>query len=89
MPERQADPYGRGSYCIVVAMHGDNSKEAEVLREFRDRYLQRFPGGKKLMNFYYWVSPRVVPIFRQNRYLNLAVSRSLTALTRFLSGFGL
>lgn len=89
MPERQADPYGRGSYCIVVAMHGDRSREAEVLRDFRDNYLQRVPGGKKLIELYYNVSPRLVPVFRKNRYLDLMVSKSLATFTKLLSGVGL
>lgn len=56
--KNQADPYGRGSYCIVVAMHGDQSREAEVLREFRDTYLKGNLLGEKLVNFYYSFSPK-------------------------------
>lgn len=56
--KNQADPYGRGSYCIVVAMHGDQSREAEVLREFRDTYLKGNLLGEKLVNFYYRFSPK-------------------------------
>lgn len=57
--KNQADPYGRGSYCIVVAMHGDQSREAEVLREFRDTYLKGNLAGEKLVNMYYNVSPKL------------------------------
>lgn len=56
---QQADPYGRGSYCIVVALHGTDSREAEALRAFRDKYLTRVPGGDAFMDFYYHISPGV------------------------------
>ena len=56
--KNQADPYGRGSYCIVVAMHGDQSREAEVLREFRDTYLREILLGETLVNVYYSFSPK-------------------------------
>lgn len=59
MTVRQADPYGKGSYCIVVALHGMDSVEAERLRRFRDTYLYRLPGGRAAMNRYYRLSPRI------------------------------
>lgn len=58
MHKNQADPYGRGSYCIVVAMHGNHSREAEVLREFRDSYLKDNLVGEKLVEAYYRFSPK-------------------------------
>ncbi len=59
MSTRQADPYGRGSYCIVVALHGTDSTEAESLRAFRDRILSRLPCGPAAIDLYYRASPAV------------------------------
>lgn len=89
MSVNQADPYGRGSYCIVVAMHGDNSREAEILRKFRDSFLSRLPGGDRFIEAYYRASPKIVPILRGNRVLASATSILLSSFSRMLSVAGL
>lgn len=85
MTVRQADPYGKGSYCIVVALHGSNSFEAETLRRFRDRYVYSLPGGRAMMDLYYRVSPAVVEQLSTRSVLRGVVSSGITSFSRFVS----
>jgi len=84
--KKQADPYGRGSYCIVVALHGDKSSEAELLRNFRDNFLKKLPLGNKLVESYYRISPSVVSILNQNRVLQSLTSKSISIFANLISG---
>lgn len=89
MQDRQADPYGRGSYCIVVTLHGDESREAEVLREFRDRYLEKLPMGDRLVELYYRASPAVCSVLERNSRLETVTSSFVSSLAGMLSVSGL
>lgn len=83
--KRQADPYGRGSYCIVVALHGDQSREAELLRNFRDSFLKKIPMGDKLVESYYRISPSVVSILNQNKVLQSLTSKCVSVFANLVS----
>lgn len=83
--KKQADPYGRGSYCIVVAMHGDSSSEAEILRSFRDNVMRRMPGGDRLINLYYRMSPKLVSVARSNRSASRLFSQAISGTARLTS----
>lgn len=83
----QADPYGRGGYCIVVAMHGDKSREAEVLRDFRDNYLEGNIFGEKIIDLYYGLSPKVNRKIGRDSYLSKFMSQTITAISRTLDLF--
>lgn len=85
MAVRQADPYGRGSYCVVVALHGTDSAEAEQLRAFRDRYVYRLPGGRAFMQLYYRFSPGTVRALAHRPRLRGLVSTGITSVTRAVS----
>lgn len=82
---RQADPYGRGSYCIVVALHGDKSNEAELLRNFRDNFLKKLPLGDRLVSSYYRISPTLVSLVSNNRVAESIISRSISAFASLVS----
>lgn len=83
--KRQADPYGRGSYCIVVALHGDQSREAELLRNFRDNFLKKIPMGDKLIESYYQISPSIISFLNQNRVLQSLTSKSISVFANLVS----
>jgi hypothetical protein len=83
----QADPYGRGGYCIVVAMHGDKSREAEVLRNFRDEYLEGNIFGEKIIDLYYRLSPKLNRNLERTSYTGKAVSRVLSSLSNAVELF--
>lgn len=85
MTTRQADPYGRGSYCVVVALHGTDSAEAETLRRFRDDVLRRLPAGDRLVDAYYHASPRLVGALADRRVASDAVATAITAFSRAFS----
>jgi len=81
---QQADPYGRGSYCIVVALHGTDSWEAEALRAFRDRYVTRLPGGDAFMEWYYAISPDVTAFLDGHGRLAAIAAAGIGAIARTL-----
>lgn len=82
--KEQADPYGRGGYCIVVAMHGDDSKEAEVLRNFRDKHLKGNLIGEKIIDIYYSASPKVNRKIGNNNYTSSFISQTITSISETL-----
>lgn len=81
----QADPYGRGSYCIVVALHGDSSSEAEILRNFRDNFLKKLPMGNRIIKTYYHASPSIISILNRNRILGSVTSKSISLFANLIS----
>lgn len=85
--KEQADPYGRGSYCIVVAMHGDQSREAQVLREFRDRYLEGNIIGEKLVDTYYRFSPKFNSRVSSQGFVGKMTSAAISAFSRTVESF--
>ena len=52
--------YEESNECMVVFVYGDDSKEAEFLRYFRDNTLAQTPEGQELTQLYYEWSPAVV-----------------------------
>lgn len=85
--KQQADPYGRGSYCIVVAIHGDQSREAEVLRKFRDRYMKGNIVGEKIIEAYYRFSPGFNRRFSGQSLTGRAASAAITSFSRTVESF--
>ncbi|MFB6144876.1 MAG: CFI-box-CTERM domain-containing protein [Candidatus Nanohaloarchaea archaeon] len=86
--KQQADPYGRGSYCIVVAMTGNGSREAEILRSFRDEYISEIPGGERLISLYYRMSPAIVGAARKLE-LQSPLSRVVSMTSGLVEHIGL
>lgn len=83
----QADPYGRGSYCIVVALHGTDSREAETLRWFRDEVLHSLPGGERLVDAYYRACPLVTARLSGNSHASAAIAASISGISRAIAPF--
>jgi len=46
--------------CPTSLLYGTTSKEAKLLRYFRDEVLSRTPEGHELIRLYYWWSPMIV-----------------------------
>lgn len=84
---RQADPYGRGSYCIVVALHGDDSREAAALRSFRDDVLKELPLGDRLVSLYYRVSPAATRFLSSHSRARSLAAASISATASFLARY--
>jgi hypothetical protein len=76
-------PEGGGGCYIATLAYGDyNHPKVIVLRNFRDNYLEMYYMGRLFIMFYYFLSPKLVRIFKSNNYfiffskviLNLMIS---------------
>jgi hypothetical protein len=48
--------------CFVESLFGRDSREAELLRDFRDNILINFPFGLKLIDFYCQLNPYLLKL---------------------------
>jgi hypothetical protein len=55
--------------CAAEAIYGDNSEQAELLREYRDKVLSKTPEGQDLIKTYYKFSPTVTKLLERNAEL--------------------
>ena len=46
--------------CFIVQMYGDDSKEAALMRSFRDSVLSQIPEGQAIIDLYYRFSPVIM-----------------------------
>ena len=77
---------GGGSCFIATAAYGTPlAKEVKALYEFRDRYLLSNEMGRKLMKFYYRVSPPIADYIRDKEALKAIVRVVLKPFIRFIS----
>jgi len=53
--------------CPLMQIYGEQSKELEVLRSFRDNVLSQTPEGQELTNLYYQWSPMIAGLMSNNR----------------------
>jgi len=52
---------------IATAVYGTPlATELDVLRQFRDKYLETNPAGKRIVSFYYAISPYLVPLISES-----------------------
>jgi hypothetical protein len=62
-----------GDGCIIVtACHGRNSKEVNITREYRDKFLDA-----ETIRGYYMIADRIVPMMESNRMFKLWVKREI------------
>ncbi len=52
--------------CAAKAIHGEHSKETELLRFFRDSVLSQTPEGQELIKLYYQWSPVIVEVIEED-----------------------
>ena len=45
--------------CTSIDLYGENSAEIQLLRHFRDTFLDTFQAGKELVKLYYQWSPHI------------------------------
>jgi hypothetical protein len=70
-------PTGGGRTCfIATAVHGANSPEVQLLREFRDGLLVNHSAGRKFVSIYERLSPPLAD-FISNRQIPKAMARGL------------
>lgn len=88
VPPPSAPSYGNGGCFVATAAYGDPAHPmVQILRDFRDRYLLPWSGGRWLVKQYYVHGPEAADLIR-NRPLAMAAVRCLlspvVALTFFL-----
>lgn len=54
--------------CVIACGLPDDCEELTVLRKFRDEYVALQPNGEKLVDFYYFYSPRIVTKLNKHRH---------------------
>jgi hypothetical protein len=57
---------GKTSLCSVLSIYGEDSEEAELLRNMRDTVLSQTQEGTELIRLYYQWSPVVVSIMKED-----------------------
>lgn len=58
------------SACIYAKGLQDNCYELETLREYRDEWLSKQPGGKDLIKNYYAIAPKIVSCINERENKN-------------------
>ena len=69
--------------CPAEMIYGEKSEETMLLREFRDKVLNKTADGQRIINLYYAMSPVVVKIINKDETLK---GRLKTAIDEFLAG---
>ena len=69
---------------IATAVYGEESKEVQLLRNFRDFHLLKNPYGKVLVKIYYFFSPPVAVILRKYKILRKIVKFQLNLISKKL-----
>jgi hypothetical protein len=62
-------PEEEGGCFIATAVYSENSKEVQILRQFRDRFLLNNWLGKLFVNTYYLLSPPIADFIRSHMFL--------------------
>jgi len=55
--------------CAAEAIYGEQSEQAELLREYRDKILRKTPEGQEFIKTYYKFSPTVTKLLEQRPLL--------------------
>jgi hypothetical protein len=84
-----SDSGGSGSGCYIATMSfgSYNAPQVMVLREFRDRFLDKFGAGRMFIAWYYKNSPGFVEKHRSKKWLHSLIRVPLTGLVVFLRLF--
>ena len=84
-----SDSGGSDSGCYIATMsYGSyNAPQVLILREFRDRFLDKFKAGRAFIAWYYRTSPPFVEKHRSKKWLHATLRVPLNVFVAFLSIF--
>jgi len=68
------------AHCPVIAIYGNHSEEAKLLRNLRDRVLKQTAAGQELIKMYYLWSPVVVKAMEEHDGFKGAVKELIDAV---------
>jgi hypothetical protein len=66
--------------CAAEAIYGSESEETELLREYRDKVLNKSATGRQMIEAYYEASPAVAEVLQQNETARTSARRVLDSL---------
>jgi hypothetical protein len=73
---------------IATAAYGTPfEEEIQILRNWRDNYLEKNKIGNFLVKFYYWFSPSIANIIRDNDCLRKITRALLNPIVKYLKKF--
>jgi hypothetical protein len=82
-----SDSSSGGCYVATMSYGSYDAPQVLVLREFRDRFLQKFGAGRAFIAWYYRNSPSFVEKHRNKKWLHSALRLPLNALVFILTPF--
>ena len=84
-PTRTNSNSSEGCY-IATMVYGDyNHPQVRVLREFRDQTLAKTIFGRLFIKFYYFTSPKLVAILKDNLFINKQIKKLLDKFIDYLT----
>ena len=76
-----------GCYIATMSYGSYDAPQVLILREFRDRFLNRFGAGRSFIAWYYRTSPNFVEKHRSKKWLHSIIRVPLTGFVVFLKLF--
>jgi rhodanese-related sulfurtransferase len=66
--------------CPAEMIYGEKSEETMLLREFRDKVLNKTADGQRIINLYYAVSPVLVNMIEKDKKVNNRIKAAIDEL---------
>lgn len=71
---------------IASAVYGADARETNLLRAWRDNCLNKTAFGRTFVAVYYWISPAIATILKNNPRVAKVVKKGLSVWIRFIEG---
>lgn len=86
-PKHKPQPQPRNEGCYIATMaYGDyNHPQVIELRKFRDEYLLQSSCGRAFVKLYYWISPKMVALFKGHNSINSAIRKFLDVFIAYIN----
>ncbi len=73
-----------GSGCPIVQIYGSHSEEVALLRNFRDKLLNKTPAGLQMIKFYYDWSPAITEAIAKDKDFKKEVKRMIDPIVTLI-----